>query len=65
MQINAFRRVAAVALFAALLTAAGQGAAVASDPQWEADPQWESAPLSAAQQVSGPRWDSAPPTAQP
>lgn len=55
MKLNTVKRAASVALTAALLVAAGQGVAVASDPQWEStplsaplsDPQWETAPLTA------------------
>jgi len=38
MQLKAVQRVAAVVLTAVLLTAAGQGAANAADPQWESAP---------------------------
>ena len=57
MRINNVQRVAAVVLTALLLTGAGQVAASASDPQWEAPPQGSDA------QWSDPQWESAPPTA--
>lgn len=49
MQITTGRRVAAVVLTAVLLTVAGQGAAVAGDPQWESVSQGQAAPPSATQ----------------
>ncbi|MEV0894741.1 hypothetical protein [Promicromonospora sp. MEB111] len=59
MRINNAQRVAAAVLTALLLTGAGQVAASASDPQWEAHPQWSDS------RWTDPQWESAPPTTQP